>query len=251
MSDGYITIDRQITNNWIWSDKPFDKARAWIDLLLKARWKDGKTLVRGELVEQKRGTVYCSMSQLADEWGWHRQTVKRYLQMLESDKMITLNVTKHNTAITIENYNKYQLQQESECTTESTTGTPSDYTSDCTSDAPHKKKEKKDNNIYINIYSRATAERIIDYLNAQCGTHYKSDTKETLRLINARLNDFTENDFYIVIDNMVRAWGNNPKMKDYLRPQTLFSTKFESYLNRTPTTGNPFADAVMRGDFKE
>lgn len=76
--------------------------------------------------------------------------------------------------------------------------------------------------------------RIVDYLNRRCNTHYKPDSKETVKKISARLEEgFTEDDCYKVIDNMATAWGNDDKMKAYLRPQTLFeASKFESYLNR-------------------
>ena len=45
-------------------------------------------------------------------------------------------------------------------------------------------------------------------------------------------------DFYHVIDNMYREWGNDNKMRVYLRPQTLFGTKFESYLNQSLVNNN-------------
>ena len=38
-------------------------------------------------------------------------------------------------------------------------------------------------------------------------------------------------DFKKVIDIKVQEWGKNEKMNKYLRPETLFGTKFESYLN--------------------
>lgn len=79
----------------------------------------------------------------------------------------------------------------------------------------------------------ALIHRIVDYLNDTCGTHYQAKANETKRLIRARLKDgFTEEDFQTVISRMNTAWGRNPKMKPYLRPLTLFGTKFESYLNR-------------------
>ena len=45
---------------------------------------------------------------------------------------------------------------------------------------------------------------------------------------------------------MAAAWGDDPKMSAYLRPETLFGPKFESYLNRPKlrkerTHGDPFA----------
>ena len=44
---------------------------------------------------------------------------------------------------------------------------------------------------------------------------------------------FTVDDFKKVIDNKSAEWGKDSKMSKYLRPETLFGTKFESYLNQT------------------
>lgn len=83
-----------------------------------------------------------------------------------------------------------------------------------------------------------TVKEIIDYLNTTCGTKYHYDNKETVKKINARLNDgFTVDDFKTVIYKKARDWIDSPKMCKYLRPQTLFSGKFEGYLNeREPTS---------------
>ena len=73
---------------------------------------------------------------------------------------------------------------------------------------------------------------IIDHLNLRTGQHYKSTTKKTRDLIKARLNEkFTLDDFKTVIDKMCVEWMNTD-MQKYLRPETLFGTKFEGYLNR-------------------
>lgn len=73
---------------------------------------------------------------------------------------------------------------------------------------------------------------IIDYLNKKIGTTYKATTKKTQQFINARLKEgFSVEDFKKVIDNKASEWLNNAKMQEYLRPQTLFGTNFESYLN--------------------
>jgi len=79
--------------------------------------------------------------------------------------------------------------------------------------------------------SRETFESIVDYLNRKTGRSFKSTTPATRRLIRARFAEgFTEENFLTVIDNQVRKWRSDPNMMDYLRPQTLFSPKFESYL---------------------
>lgn len=73
---------------------------------------------------------------------------------------------------------------------------------------------------------------IIEYLNENAGTNYKSKSVKTQTLIKARLNEgFTVEDFKNVIDNKVREWKRT-EWEKYLRPETLFGTKFESYLNQ-------------------
>ena len=74
---------------------------------------------------------------------------------------------------------------------------------------------------------------IVDYLNDKLGTRYKANSKTTSSQIKARLAEgHTIDDFKIVIDKKVKAWQNDPKMSQYLRPETLFRPgHFESYLN--------------------
>lgn len=76
---------------------------------------------------------------------------------------------------------------------------------------------------------------IIDYLNLKTNKNYKTTTQKTRTLIKARMNEhFTVDDFKLVINKMCTEWmGTN--MEKYLRPETLFGTKFESYLNQTLT----------------
>ena len=74
---------------------------------------------------------------------------------------------------------------------------------------------------------------IVAYMNHICGTQFRPDTKSTLALITARLNEgYSVDDFKTVIDKKVQEWANQPNMAQYLRPQTLFGPKFESYLNQ-------------------
>jgi uncharacterized phage protein (TIGR02220 family) len=75
--------------------------------------------------------------------------------------------------------------------------------------------------------------KIIDYLNSKAGTNYRPSTKATQRFIRARFNEgFTLDDFYTVISHKCREWKTDSKMVQYLRPETLFGTKFESYLQK-------------------
>ena len=90
-------------------------------------------------------------------------------------------------------------------------------------------KDKKD------ILSDQVSE-VVDYLNEKLGTRYKK-SKSTTSHIRARLEEgHTVDDFKTVIDKKYRAWKDDPKMSQYLRPETLFRPgHFESYLNEIET----------------
>ena len=79
---------------------------------------------------------------------------------------------------------------------------------------------------------------VIAYLNEKAGTAYKDSSKANQRHINARLAEgFTVEDFKTVIDKKCAEWLGTD-MEKYLRPETLFGSKFESYLN-APTNRKP------------
>ncbi|MCA0579736.1 conserved phage C-terminal domain-containing protein [Clostridioides difficile] len=111
-------------------------------------------------------------------------------------------------------------------TTNKTNINKTNLTNNIYSSAEQKEEKTKDKEIY---------KRIVDYLNKTADKSFKSTTKKTIYLIDARLKEgFTEEEFYKVIDNKVLNWLNDDKMNAYLRPETLFGNKFESYLNETP-----------------
>lgn len=97
-------------------------------------------------------------------------------------------------------------------------------------------KEKfKDNITSFNTTSNTTnipCVEIVTYLNDAAKTSYRHSTKKTKELIKARWNEgFRLDDFKKVIDIKTSQWLNDTKMNSYIRPETLFGTKFESYLN--------------------
>ena len=99
------------------------------------------------------------------------------------------------------------------------------------------------NNIEDNIVKKEAInyEKIVGRLNELTGASYWHDSKNTRTLIKARFKEgFTEEDFITVIDKMCYLWNREPKkgqtdMRLYLRPSTLFGTKFEQYLNMNIT----------------
>ncbi|MDR7079861.1 putative phage protein (TIGR02220 family) [Neobacillus niacini] len=72
---------------------------------------------------------------------------------------------------------------------------------------------------------------IIQYLNDKAHKSFKLGSKRTRELIQAN-KGFSMGDFKKVIDFKVADWGGDVDWNKYLRPETLFGTKFESYLNQ-------------------
>ena len=92
-------------------------------------------------------------------------------------------------------------------------------------------------NVDVNVNKITLAEitGIIEYLNIKSNSHYKYSTDKTQTLIKARIKDgFTLDDFKIVIDKKCEEWLGTDFEK-FLRPETLFSNKFEGYLNQKIT----------------
>ena len=144
---GWIKLHRKILDCFIWQDKPYDKARAWIDLLLIAMHHDKKMLIDDEVVIIQRGSFMTSIVKLADRWGWSRNKVVRYLDMLESEHMLNTKRTPKGTLITIVKYDDYQLSDMSrESTNESTNGatneTPNESTGGTTDESADESQNK-------------------------------------------------------------------------------------------------------------
>ena len=81
----------------------------------------------------------------------------------------------------------------------------------------------------------------IAYLNQIVDTNYKYIDKNT-KLVKARFRDgFILDDFKAVIDKKADEWLKTD-MSKYLRPETLFGSKFESYLNQPEPEKSEYDD---------
>jgi len=82
-----------------------------------------------------------------------------------------------------------------------------------------------------------TIKKVVEYLNQRLNTNYRHNSKATSDPIRARLNEgYTVEDFEKVIDTKAAEWEHDDKFSKFLRPSTLFSPKFESYLNQKEAT---------------
>ncbi|KUI97241.1 conserved phage C-terminal domain-containing protein [Vibrio sp. MEBiC08052] len=74
---------------------------------------------------------------------------------------------------------------------------------------------------------------VVFHLNKMAQTRFQPKG-QTAGLIMARLQeDFSVQELMAVIDHKVREWGNDARMRQYLRPSTLFNmNKFPGYLSQ-------------------
>lgn len=175
-------------------DKPYSKIEAYIDIL--------------NMADESGGEFETTRRTLENRWGWSGRRVNSFLSELEERTIIEPRMNQKRTKIKPINTGFYDSKR--------------------TKNEPRMnqkriKKINEDSEIY---------KRIIDYLNSRCGTRYTEKNRQTKEIIHARLEEkFTEEDFYTVIDKKCNEWIGT-EMERYLRPQTLFGTKFESYLNQ-------------------
>lgn len=215
---GYIRLHRSLLK-WEWYSDPATRD-VFIHCLLKANWKDG----RFQGIEVKRGSFVTSRSKLAQETGLSERNVRTALKHLISTGEVTKSSYAKYSIITIQNYEKYQ--SDDQVSDHQVTGKRP------ASDHNRKKKESNKEKSNSSIVSKATYS-VVDYLNQKLGTHYKPTTPKTVSLIERRLNEgFTVEDFKKVIDVKYEEWKDDEKMSKFLRPETLFSNKFEGYLNQ-------------------
>ena len=119
-------------------------------------------------------------------------------------------------------------------------------------------KELNTKDIYIGEVPEelhnAPAERIpyneiVDYLNKKTNKHFRPNINKTRSAIKSRWKEgFRESDFKYVIDVKCSQWLNDSQMSKYLRPETLFGNKFESYLNEEINSSGDIWDRMLRGE---
>lgn len=179
------------------SELPQDKLYALLDILSMA---------------DENGEVPICVREFMKRWGWSNTKVTGFIKTITEKDIGKTEKRQEKDTVFIVNTGLFEGTKDRKKTKNNQKAiTEKDS------------EQSKDTEIY---------KRIIDYLNMVCGTNYKPNNKQTKEHIHARLEDgFSEEDFYIVIDKKSKEWIGT-KMEQFLRPQTLFNTKFESYLNQ-------------------
>ena len=206
---------------------------------------DNEILKNNKLSLKAKGLLVILLS-LPDDWEFSvsglsslskdgRDSTRSTLKELENNGYLKMEQTKNDDGMFGKVvYNVYEVP----FTGNPSTGNP--FTDKPFTDIPHNKEliYKELNNKELNTIvelenSTVPYKEIIDYLNEKANRQFKV-VESHKRHIRARWNEgYRLEDFKKVVDNKTQEWLNDSKMNQYLRPQTLFGTKFDSYLNTT------------------
>lgn len=108
---GWVSVHRQLKDNWLWKDKPFSKGQAWIDILLRVNHKPNKVPIGNKIIDVYEGQTLWSVKAMADEWGWSRKKVDNFLNTLQTESQITKKSTSKYTLISVVNWELYQTEE--------------------------------------------------------------------------------------------------------------------------------------------
>jgi len=240
---GYIKLYRAIVDNDIYVLPPL-YLRVFERLIMEANHQDKEIPYKKNGIVTvkniKRGERLTSIRQISRWVGWYERgifkepnpkLIKEILDYLIKDNMIEIcgEGNRTETLYKIVNYEVYQDKEDTKVTEQKQKR--NEVETDLKRLAPTNnndkeglKTNKNDNNDLIIS--------IVEYLNRKAEAKYKADSKKTKSVIEAKLNEkYTLENFKTVIDKKVTEWKGT-EWERFLRPETLFGTKFEGYLNQ-------------------
>jgi len=196
---GWIALHRQITEHWLWNEKPFSRGQAWIHMLLMANHEDNEIMFEGTKRTIRKGSFVTSIVKLSAIFGWERKKTTRFLDRLERDKMVTTERTTHGTTVTIVNWGNYQDSWTTHGTTEGITdgqpmGQPMGINNN-DNNVNNKKKDTKVSKEKAKRFIPPTVEEVENYCKEK---GYSVDAN--------RFVDFYESKGWMVGKNKMKCW---------------------------------------------
>lgn len=112
MAKGYISLHRQLQDNWLWQEqREFSKAEAWIDMLMTVNHTEADLVIKMEVFKCGVGESLLSLDSWAKRWGWDKSKVRRFFKLLEAQQMIVTKSERKTTRLSICNYASYQCKR--------------------------------------------------------------------------------------------------------------------------------------------
>ncbi len=126
---GWIPIQRKLFKHLFWEEKrEYSRFEAWIDLIQSVSYEDRSGgIIANKQVEWGRGEMAISITFLSNRWKWSSGKVRRYLDYLKKESMITVRVENSISILLVLNYNEYNYQNDQKNTAGQTAGQTTQY----------------------------------------------------------------------------------------------------------------------------
>jgi DNA replication protein DnaD len=212
--DGYIKLYRKLLENPIWNDKPFSKGQAWTDMMFRCNHTCRQIPRDGGMVWILRGQFVLSNYKLAEAWGWSESSVRVFLKLLSSQKMLTILSTRHYTLYEVTKYCVYQsryleelegfqnAQETHKKRTRNAQETPNNILKN---DKNDKKLKKVLKDIYVTAQNLSMSKDEYDKLTTEYGQQIVDEKIEYAKNYK-KLSNYTS--LYLTLNNWLKADRN-------------------------------------------
>lgn len=213
-------------------------------------------LIQDATISPQARFLYVYMASMPDDWEFYMgplaskmqmtlKTLRKYMQELETTGWLTNDGQKVKNGIF--GANQYTIHAAS------TVGQNLPYGKKSASEKSTNKQNKETTKDIVEKPKGIIddVKEVVNYLNEQSESAYRHTTKKTQAQIKARMKEgFTVEDFKKAIRHKVRDWKGTP-MQKYLRPETLFGAKFESYLQEAEAIEKLQASQTIEEQYKQ
>ena len=229
---GWIKIDRNITDHWLWTDEK--KLKWWLTILLDVNYSDRKMALGYNTYEIKRGQSPNSIRTWAGIFKTGTKSVVRFLDMLEKEGLITKETIgngKHSTTlVTVCKYDSYDHSGNTKETQETTVSTTQvDTQVDTQGGDIRRKEERKEGKKERNNINAPSINDVIEYV-VECG--YPQSIAEKFHA------HYTVRGWVVKDGSKVDNWKA-------LLNNTWFKNRKRSSINLRTILDNPALDSVV------
>jgi len=108
---GWFAVQRNIFDHDLFMKEPFTEREAWMWIISKAAYEQTSHRIANEVLTVERGSFYCTQRELAATWQWGTTKVRSFLNVTQSQNMISIDNKTKKTLISVCNYEVYQSGQ--------------------------------------------------------------------------------------------------------------------------------------------
>ena len=207
----WIKLFRDINKHWIWQNS--DYLKWWLDILLEVNHAHAKVVINNKIYDCNRGEKLYSLDTWAHRWGTNKSKVRRFLQLLQNDKMIVLKSETQTTRLIVCKYDTYQDMRNADETQMKRKRNACE-----THLTPiEERKEEKEEKEEINTINFG---KLLSFINQKTGRGFKVINKTVKGKYYARIKEgYTKQDILDAVSNSIKSDYHKGENFTYLTPE--------------------------------